>query len=76
LKPLYIDVSTLYSNTELLKRYDREVPKTWDDLIDTARDILKREKAKNGESDLIGYNGLLNGKYYIKYIYFIYFKSN
>lgn len=60
--PLYIDVSTLYSNTELLKRYDREVPKTWDDLIDTARDILKREKAKNGESDLIGYNGLLNAE--------------
>lgn len=60
--PLYIDVSTLYSNKELLNQYKKETPKTWDDLIDVASEILRRENIKNNNTELIGYNGLLNNE--------------
>eukprot|EP00833_Pecoramyces_ruminatium_P017377 jgi/Orpsp1_1/1191409/evm.model.d7180000085554.1 len=33
--PVSLYFSTLYSNTRLLSLYDREIPKTWDELIET-----------------------------------------
>jgi len=42
--PLYIDISALYSNIELLGKYSKTIPKTWDELIDTAQYIMDREK--------------------------------
>jgi len=58
-----MDVTTLYSNRMLLNKYDKKVPKTWDELIDTARYILKKEKEENPDVDLIGYNGQANSIY-------------
>jgi len=58
--PLSLDVSTLYSNQMLLDKYGKEVPRTWDELIDTARFILQKEKEENPNEDLVGYNGHIN----------------
>jgi len=44
----------------LLSKYGKEVPKTWDELISTAKDILKKERELNN-TELIGYNGMANG---------------
>jgi len=46
----------------LLRKYNKEIPKTWDDLIDTAKFIIKKEK-EIGNEDIIGYNGLFPGNY-------------
>jgi len=51
----------LYSNKELLKKHNKNEPKTWDELIKTARYILDEEKKLNN-TDLIGYNGLFSGR--------------
>ncbi|OUM62421.1 hypothetical protein PIROE2DRAFT_11271, partial [Piromyces sp. E2] len=51
--PILLKFKILFSNDVLLKKYQKEIPKTWDDLIETAKDILKGENDEN----LIGYNG-------------------
>jgi len=58
--PLNIDVSSLYSNQILLNKYGKQIPKTWDELIDTAQYILQKEKEEDPDSDLVGYNGHIN----------------
>ncbi len=50
----------LYSNKSLLEKYNKNVPKTWDELLDTAKFILGEEK-KNNITDIVGYNGLFSG---------------
>jgi len=54
-------IDSFYSNKLLLAKYDKEIPKTWDQMIETAKEILTKEKDLNNTS-LIGYNGLLTGK--------------
>lgn len=55
----------LYSNQQLLSKYNMEVPKNWDELIETSKYIIKKEKELNNtnNNDLIIYNGLINGIY-------------
>ncbi len=48
----------LYSNIELLNKYHKSIPKTWNELIDTCKFIMEKEK---GDSELICYNGLFDG---------------
>lgn len=50
----------LYSNMEYLKKYEKEIPQTWDELLETAKYILENEKEK-GNDKLIGYNGYIPG---------------
>jgi len=50
----------LYSNNELLNKYNKSIPQTWDELIKTSRYILEQEKDPN----LIAYNGFMGGKCY------------
>jgi len=40
-------VSTLYSNRDLLNKYQKEIPKTWYDLISTSKYIFEEEKKYN-----------------------------
>jgi len=40
-----------------LDKYNKKPPKTWDELIETAKYILEEEK-KIGHDDIFGYNGL------------------
>eukprot|EP00833_Pecoramyces_ruminatium_P018732 jgi/Orpsp1_1/1192764/evm.model.d7180000095714.1 len=51
----------LYSNEKLLKKYNKRVPKTWDELIETGKYILNEEKKLNN-TNLTIYNGLFNEK--------------
>ncbi|ORX64984.1 periplasmic binding protein-like II, partial [Anaeromyces robustus] len=55
--PVIMIYSVLFSNTRLLKRHNRNIPKTWDELIDTAKFIMKEEADKYNNTELIGYNG-------------------
>jgi len=54
-----LSYEVLYSNTKLLEKYNKPIPKTWDELIDTCEYIM--EKEKNNTTDLICYNGLFDG---------------
>jgi len=57
-----IDCTLLYYNQEYLDKYNKELPKTWDDLIETGQYILNEEKKLNN-TDFVPYNGLFSGKY-------------
>ncbi len=54
--PWYIDAGLLYYRTDLLRKYHRPVPKTWDGLVRTAQEITRSEK------DLYGF--IWQGKQY------------
>eukprot|EP00833_Pecoramyces_ruminatium_P008346 jgi/Orpsp1_1/1182378/evm.model.c7180000081039.1 len=55
--PAVIATNALFSNKVLLDKYHKEIPKTWDELIKTGKEILEKEKELNN-TELIGYNGL------------------
>ncbi|ORX86473.1 periplasmic binding protein-like II [Anaeromyces robustus] len=55
--PCFLCTNVLYSNRELLTKYGKEPPKTWDELIETSKYILNEEKKQNN-TDLIAYNGV------------------
>lgn len=57
--PAKVSYSVLFSNKILLDRYNKSVPKTWDELILTSKEILNEEKKLNN-TNLIAYNGLVN----------------
>jgi trehalose/maltose transport system substrate-binding protein len=52
--PWFTDAGLLYYRTDLLEKYDREVPETWDELEETARYIMEKERAA-GNEDFYGY---------------------
>jgi len=54
--------TVLYSNINLLNKYDKKVPKTWDQMLETAKYILN-EEYKAGKKGLVGYNGYFPSKY-------------
>lgn len=57
--PITIDIAVLYYNSDLLTTYGKEVPKTWDELKETAKYIVSEEIKKDNE--IVGYNGLFDG---------------
>jgi len=57
--PVYLDYTYLHSNKSLLKKYNKNVPTTWKELLDTAKYILKQEKESYNNTNLIGYFALL-----------------
>ncbi|MGE5172955.1 MAG: ABC transporter substrate-binding protein [Betaproteobacteria bacterium] len=54
--PWYIDAGLLYYRSDLLRKYKRPVPKTWQELVKTAREITESER------DLYGF--IWQGKQY------------
>jgi len=73
-----VSVDALYANKQLLTTYNRRIPKTWDELIETSKYILHEERKKNN-TDLVAYNGLMNGNINVYIfenicIYMLYFK--
>ncbi len=42
--PWYIDAGLLYYRKDLLKQYNRTVPKTWQDLVQTAQTVMAKQK--------------------------------
>jgi len=59
----------LYSNKHYLEKYDKKIPKTWDELLEIGQYIVKQEKLNN--TNLYGYNGLFN--YCNQFIFFFFF---
>ncbi|KAL6625024.1 hypothetical protein U3516DRAFT_823967 [Neocallimastix sp. 'constans'] len=57
--PINIDFAVLYSNTEILNKYNMPVPKTWEQLLETGKYIYD-EEVKLGNTEIIAYNGLFN----------------
>jgi len=53
--------TVLYYNKKLLDRYEKRVPKTWDELIDISLEIKEKEE-KLGNIYLTEFNGLFSGK--------------
>jgi len=45
--PLMVDYGGLYANMDLLKKYNRSVPETWDELIETTNFIYEKESPSN-----------------------------
>ncbi|ORX80961.1 periplasmic binding protein-like II [Anaeromyces robustus] len=55
--PVSIDYAVLYSNSYYLKKYNKEIPKTWNELLEIGK-YIKEEEAKQNNGDLTIYNGL------------------
>lgn len=52
--PLYTDVGILYYRKDLLSKYDRDVPSSWQELTETAQVVQAGERAA-GMADMWGY---------------------
>jgi len=59
--PMTLSYTVLYYNKKLLEKYEKRVPKTWDELIDTSLEIKTKEN-KLGNTNLSEYNGLFSEK--------------
>ena len=57
---MYLEYNMLYSNQNLLNKYNKTIPKTWDELIDTGIFIMSEEKKLN--KDIIVYTADITGK--------------
>ncbi|MCC8179559.1 MAG: ABC transporter substrate-binding protein [Planctomycetes bacterium] len=51
--PLYLDAGMMYYRQDLLDKYNKPVPQTWQELAATAREIVQKERAA-GNSRLWG----------------------
>jgi trehalose/maltose transport system substrate-binding protein len=52
--PFYTDAPALFYRKDLLEKYSKPVPKTWDEMTVTAKEIMDKERA-DGKSDLWGF---------------------
>jgi trehalose/maltose transport system substrate-binding protein len=52
--PFYTDAPALFYRKDLLQKYGKAVPRTWDEMAVTAREIMEKERAE-GQADLWGY---------------------
>ena len=52
--PWYVDAGLLYYRSDLLKKYKRPVPETWEDFAETARIVQAGERAA-GQGDFQGF---------------------
>lgn len=52
--PAFTDAPALYYRKDLLEKYGKEVPKTWDELAATAKEIMDGERA-DGNKDMWGF---------------------
>lgn len=46
--PVFMDAGVLLYRKDLLEKYNYQVPKTWDDMIQQAKDIMGKEKNMTG----------------------------
>lgn len=51
--PLYTDAGVLYYRKDLLEKYKKPVPQTWEQLEETAKFIVEQEKKTNAK--IVGY---------------------
>jgi len=53
-KPIHVRYDVIYANMKLLQKYNKDIPKTWEELIETGKYIKEHEN----DNSLIIYNGL------------------
>ena len=63
MKPVYIIYSVIYNNMKYLNKYNKKIPKTWNELLETGKYILKQENKLNNTNILI-YNGGFVGTFF------------
>jgi len=63
----------LYSNTNYLKKYNEDIPTTWDKLLEVGENIVKQERNNNNNMNFYGYNGLFPTS---NFFFFFFFKFN
>ncbi|OUM69934.1 hypothetical protein PIROE2DRAFT_2134, partial [Piromyces sp. E2] len=56
-EPLYLGYTTLYANENFLNKYNKTIPKTWNELLSTSKYILESERKLNN-TEFMAYNGL------------------
>ncbi|ORX84846.1 periplasmic binding protein-like II [Anaeromyces robustus] len=56
--PISLCYTAIYANKVLLDKYNKSIPQTWNELIETSKEIIEKEKALNN-TDLVGYNGFM-----------------
>jgi len=54
----------LCSNQELLNKYNKRIPVTWNELLETSKYIIREERKLNN-TKLIGFNGGYIGTFLI-----------
>ena len=52
--PAYMDVGLMFYRKDLLEKYGKPAPKTWEELTATAKEIQDKERA-GGKADMWGY---------------------
>ncbi|PDT02750.1 ABC transporter substrate-binding protein [Rhizobium chutanense] len=52
--PLFTDAPALYYRKDLLEKYGKQPPKTWDEMAATAKEVQDKER-QAGQKDLWGY---------------------
>lgn len=52
--PFYTDAPALFYRKDLLEKYSKPVPKTWDEMTTTAKEVMDKERA-DGKADLWGF---------------------
>lgn len=52
--PIYTDAPALYYRSDLLEKYNKEVPETWEELTQTAQEIMDGER-EAGAKDMWGF---------------------
>ncbi|SCB61193.1 maltose-binding protein /trehalose-binding protein /carbohydrate ABC transporter substrate-binding protein, CUT1 family [Rhizobium aethiopicum] len=52
--PLFTDAPALFYRKDLLEKYDKQPPKTWDEMAATAKEIQHKER-QAGQKDVWGY---------------------
>ena len=52
--PAFTDAPALFYRTDLLEKYNKPVPTTWDEMAATAKEIMDAERAA-GQADLYGF---------------------
>ncbi|MBB3659054.1 trehalose/maltose transport system substrate-binding protein [Rhizobium sp. BK650] len=52
--PLYTDAPALFYRKDLLEKYGKQPPKTWDEMEATSKEIQEKERAA-GQKDMWGY---------------------
>ncbi|KAG4093785.1 hypothetical protein H8356DRAFT_1081047 [Neocallimastix lanati (nom. inval.)] len=58
--PMYLEYDMLYSNQNYMDKYNKLIPKTWNELIETAKYIISEEEKDN--NDIIGYTADISGR--------------
>ncbi|ORX79009.1 periplasmic binding protein-like II [Anaeromyces robustus] len=57
--PITLNYMVLYANERMLHDYGKRIPKTWEELIETSKYIIEKQREKNN-TNFVAYNGSFN----------------